>query len=148
MYNTADKYHLLTAYHIYQQYHSGDEHRQVITGLNEVPVEVHRGMVINHTGLKTSQEEADVIVIHLLCELIANNPQCITVVCDDPDVFLLLVHHNAFQQMTCTVIMEGISVGRTVVDIPGTAKKHAAIVSQLLQYTPLLAVTQWHNYLE
>ncbi len=29
--------------HIYQQHHSGDEHRLVITGKNEVPVEVHRG---------------------------------------------------------------------------------------------------------
>ncbi len=54
-------------------------------------------------------------------------PQCITVVCDDTDVFLLLVHHYAVQQMTCTVIMEGTSSGRTVVDIGETAKKHANI---------------------
>lgn len=46
---------------IYQQNHSDDEHRLVITGLNEVPVEVHKGIVINCTDLKTSQEEADVI---------------------------------------------------------------------------------------
>ncbi len=72
--------------HIYQQHHSGDEHRLVITGKNEVPVEVHRGIVINRTDLKTSQEEADVIIIHQLCELVANNPGCITVVCDDTDV--------------------------------------------------------------
>lgn len=34
--------------------------------------------------------------------------------------------------MTCTVIMEGISHGRTVVDIGETAKKHAVIAPQLL----------------
>ncbi len=95
-------------------------------------MEVHRGIVINRNDLKTSQEEVDVIIIHQLCELVVNNPQCITVMCDDTDVFLLLVHHYAVQQMTCTVIMEGTSSGRTVVDIGETAKKHAAIVTQLL----------------
>ncbi len=95
-------------------------------------MKVHRGIVINHNDLKTSQEEADVIIIHQLCELVVNNPQCITVVCDDTDVFLLLVHHYVVQQMACTVIMEGTSSGRTVMDIGETAKKHAAIVTQLL----------------
>ena len=118
--------------HIYQQHHSGDERRLVITGQNEVLVEVHRGIVINRTDLKTSQEEADVIIIHQLCELVANNPRCITVMCVDTDVFLLLVHHYAVQQMACTIIMEGTSSGRTVMDIGETAKKHAAIVPQLL----------------
>ena len=94
---------------IYQHHHSDDEHRLVITGQNELPVEVHKGIVINRTDL---QEEADVIVIHQLCELAANNTQCITIVCYDTDV---LVHHYAVQQMTCTVIMEGTSSGRTVV---------------------------------
>ena len=89
--------------HVYQQHHSGDEYRLVITGQNEVLVEVHRGIVINRTNLRTSQEEADVIIIHQLCELVADNPRCITVVCDDSDVFHLLVHH-AVQQMTCTII--------------------------------------------
>ncbi len=125
---------------IYQQHHSNDIHRLVITSQGEVPVEVHRGIAINRNDLKTSQEEADVIIIHQLCELVVNNPrcitvacddtdvpQCITVVCDDTDVFLLLVHHYAVQQMTCTVIMEGTSSGRTVVDIGETAKKHANI---------------------
>ncbi len=109
---------------IYQQHHSNDIHRLVITSQGEVPVEVHRGIVINHNDLKTSHEEADVIIIHQLCEFVVNNPQCITVVCDDTDVFLLLVHHYVVQQMACS--------GRTVVDIGETAKKHAAIVTQLL----------------
>lgn len=61
-------------------------HKLVITGQNEVPVEVHKGIVINHRDLKTSQEEADVIIIHQMCELADNNVHCITVVCDDTDV--------------------------------------------------------------
>ena len=107
------------------------EHNLVITGQSEVPVEVHKGIVINRRDLKTSQEEADVIIIHQMCELAAT-ARCITVVCDDTDVLILLVHHYAVHQMTSTVIMEGTSQGRTIVDIGETAKKHAAIVSQLL----------------
>ncbi len=97
---------------IYQLHHADDEHKLVITGQNEVPVEVHKGVVINRRDLKTSQEEADMIMIHQICEL-ANNVHCITVVCDDTDVFILLVHHYAVHKMTCTVIMEGTSHGRT-----------------------------------
>ena len=39
---------------IYQQHHADDEHKLVITGQSEVPVEVHKGIVINRRDLKTS----------------------------------------------------------------------------------------------
>ncbi len=35
-------------------------------------MEVHRGIVINRNDLKTSQDEADAIIIHQLCELVDN----------------------------------------------------------------------------
>ena len=53
------------------------------------------------------------IIIHQLCELAIST----TVVCDDTDIFILLVHHYAVHQMTATVIMEGTGQERKVIDI-------------------------------
>lgn len=68
------------------------------------------------------------IIIHQMCELADNNIHYIIIVCDDTDVFILLVHYYSLHQMTCIVIMEGTRHGRTVVDIEETVKKHAVIV--------------------
>ena len=53
------------------------------------------------------------IIIHQMCELAI----CTIVVCDDTDVFILLVHHYAVHQMTATVIMEGTGQERKITDI-------------------------------
>ena len=56
----------------------------------------------------------------------------ISVVCDDTDVFLLLLHYYHHKKLSCGLLMEGTSSQRTPIDIAATAKKHANIVQQLL----------------
>jgi hypothetical protein len=57
---------------------------------------------------------------------------CIKVICDDTDVFILLIHYYYINKLACTLLMEGTSSKRTIIDIGATSKKHATIVPQLL----------------
>jgi len=57
---------------------------------------------------------------------------CITVVCDDTDVFIILVHHYAVLQRLELLSWRILaSPERKVHDTQETAKKHAAIAYQL-----------------
>ena len=56
----------------------------------------------------------------------------IKVICDDTDVFVLLVHFCSQEKLNCALIMEATSCERISVGIQATVKKHAAIVPNLL----------------
>ena len=56
----------------------------------------------------------------------------IRVICDDTDVFVLLLHFFVLEKLTCRFVMVGTSHGRSVVDIRATAHKHAGFISQVL----------------
>ena len=74
--------------------------------------------------LKTFHEEVDVIIVQQMLELATNGISCMNILCDDTDVFALL--------LTCTLTMESTSSNRMLVDIAATSKKHGPIISQLL----------------
>ena len=69
----------------------GYQHKLIITG-NEITTLVHMGTSIERYDLRTTQEEADVIIICQFLEAISAGARCIKVVCDDTDVFILLMH--------------------------------------------------------
>ena len=82
----------------------------IVTGINpdEAPFEVYQNTVTRLDNLKNSQEEADVIIIHHLLNATtsSNEKPSITVVCDDTDVFLLLVHFCKLKGLTNEVYPE------------------------------------------
>ena len=57
---------------------------------------------------------------------------CVKVICDDTDVFVLLLHVYLTMNLTCTVLMESTSADRTIVDIGATTQKNKAIIPSLL----------------
>ena len=66
---------------------------------------------------------------------IANNQeniQTIKVICDDTDVFVLLIHFCEQQKLRCSLIMEANSSQRVSVDIQPSVKKSKDIVPHLL----------------
>ena len=67
-------------------------HKLVVTGREPVTVEINKGLVIRRCDLKTVQEEADIIMIQ---QMIAISEELdgagIRVMCDDTDVFVLLL---------------------------------------------------------
>ena len=66
----------------------------VITGQDPTPVQVWNNGTIQREDLKTNHEEADVIIVHHLVRIAsgASDDSYIKVVCDDTDVFVLLIH--------------------------------------------------------
>ena len=68
--------------------------RLVITGDNDTPMEMHKGTIASRVDLKTSHEEADIIMIQQLVRSVEDH-QGVAVISDDTDVFVLLVHYYA-----------------------------------------------------
>ena len=59
-----------------------------------------------------------------------NGYTCINVMCDDTDVFRMLLHYYLHCKLACTVLMEGTSSKRNVINIGASANK--LIFHQLL----------------
>ncbi|KAK3106543.1 hypothetical protein FSP39_022295 [Pinctada imbricata] len=107
-------------------------HTLLITGSHEAPTEVTKGVQIQRTDLRTNHEEADVIIPNQLMYAVSCGCKDITVICDDTDVFVLLLHFYDLKQLDCELHMEGTTAERTIIDIAATAKTHSAIIPQLL----------------
>jgi len=56
----------------------------------------------------------------------------VSVISDDTDVFILLLHYYQKANLAIPITMESPSQDRVQIDIKGTVKKHAKIVKELL----------------
>lgn len=135
--NTANKVQLIDMiceHHIERAREIPDNcnHRLIITGSSEVPKEIHQGMVIDRVDMRTSHEEADVIIPQQVMHAVTKGADSVTVICDDTDVFVLLAHYYVLKNLSCTLLMEGTSSQRTIIDIKATCNTHANIIPQLL----------------
>jgi len=109
------------------------QHKLVVTGHHAVPIEINLGCIIERRDLESNQEEADVIIIHQLLSIVQEGAsKNITVLCDDTDVFVLLLHFYQTENLNCNIIMESTSRDRKVVDIRLTVEKHKEIIPHLL----------------
>ena len=59
-------------------------------------------------------------------------PQGVSVIADDTDVFILLIHHFLEQQLTNFIVMESPIHDRSVIDICSTVKNEEQIAHDLL----------------
>ena len=70
-------------------------HKLVITSQELVPVELCNGILTNRHDLQITHEEADVIIVQQMTKAAQGGANNINVICDDTDVFILLVHYYA-----------------------------------------------------
>ena len=104
----------------------------VITGSDKVPVEVHHGLRINRVDLVVTHEEADVILLNQIIPL-SKNGSSIHVVCDDTDVFALLVHFYEVEKLTSEIVMIPTQYNtRAATNIGATVQKHKDIAPHIL----------------
>ena len=103
-----------------------NEIKLVITGNYSILVKVWASFTLQREYLKTNHEEADVVVIVVVCfsrsqvlqeaDAItvhhlfriasgASDDSCIKVVCDDTDIFVLLINFYLEKQITMNVSM-------------------------------------------
>ena len=85
-----------------------------------------------------THEEAAIIIINQVVHIARQTQATIHVICDDTDVFVLLVHFFASEGLCSNVVMVPTCSSRYLVNIGATAKKHADIAKYIL---PLHALT-------
>ena len=83
------------------------------------------------TDLETYQEEADVIIVQQVLKSIGQARQ-VTVISDDTDVFVLLVHHYHVAGLDLPLTMESPSRDRAILDIKETITKNKDVIKGLL----------------
>ena len=119
-----------------QTQHSGEpvRHKLVVSGREPIPIELFCGHQSNRADLRTTHEEADVTMVHQVLHIAQNQEGVhdIIVICDDTDVFILLMHFCNQQNLKCSLIMEATSSERVSVDIQASVKKSKDIVPHLL----------------
>ncbi len=104
----------------------------VVTGSEPTPIEISDGIIRERPDLRTTHEEADVIITQQVVHLANAGENSIRVLSDDTDVFVLLLHFYHICQLTCNLMMAGTSTGRKCTDIRATAAKHAPIIKDVL----------------
>jgi hypothetical protein len=100
----------------------------IITGPSHIAIDLHRSYIMDHVDLRTTHEKADVNIPRQVVQAIEEGAVYIKVICDDNDVFVLLLHVHLTMNLTCTVLMESTRADITIVDIGATTQKHKAII--------------------
>ena len=101
-----------------------------MTGAEPTPLEISRGGVTERTELRTTHEEADVIVVQQAIHLASLDKQSIHIVANDTDIFTPLLHYYKAQNLTCNLVMIATSTSRTSVDIKAIAEKNLETMGQ------------------
>ena len=114
-------------------FHHGytQNNKLVVTGSNNTPVQISHGVVIYREDISTSHEEADCIIVQQAM-MASEYQQGVSVIADDTDVFILLIHHYLEQQLTIYRVMESPIHGRSVIYICSTVKNEEQIAHDLL----------------
>ena len=95
------------------------------------PIEVQNKERRTLYDLETHQEEADIIIVQQVLKCVGE-AQSISVILDDTDVFVLLLHHYQMAGLEVPLTMESPSKERAILDIKLTQTKHKEIVTNLL----------------
>ncbi|KAJ8391024.1 hypothetical protein AAFF_G00096450 [Aldrovandia affinis] len=119
---------------------STNKHKLVVTGEDPCPIEIKMEERRTRYDLENQQEEADTIIVQQVLGC-AGEAHQISVVSDDTDVFVLLLHHYHQAGLDVPLIMESPCKGRAIVDIKSTLAKHSQIVKNLYQPMPYRDVT-------
>ena len=109
----------------------------VITGSCNTPVEIRKGVVIYREDISTSHEEADCIIVQQAVMVSKENKLGVSIVANDTDVLLLILHHYLQQKLTNCMLMESPINCRPVIDIRGTVRNAEPIALDLLAFHAL-----------
>ena len=83
-------------------------HKLVVTGRDQVSTEINKSIVISRRDLETSQEDASVIIVQQMVAITEKHGgDGIRVLCDDTDVFVLLLHFYSLMKMSCPLFFQG-----------------------------------------
>ena len=99
-------------------------------GKDQIPFEISNNVLKDRLELTKTQEEADTILIH---QVTVMGPGKAVVICDDTDVFVLLLHFVHTGDIKAHVVMQPTSLDSNyITDINATCEKHKVIVPNIL----------------
>ena len=107
-------------------------HKLVVTASDNTPTEIRKGAVYLRQDMATSHEEEDNIKAQQAIMCAKQQPGAVSVIADDTDIFLLLLHHYQNKGLTSAMFMTSPVQQRSTIDIKATVEKHHAIVPGLL----------------
>ena len=110
-----------------ETFHS--KHKLIVTEQDPVPLEIYNSYVSPRPDLRSTQEEADTILVHQVSLL---GPVKAIVIADDTDVFVLLLHFIWSSDVKAHVIMQPTPYDANVTDINATLTKNVDIAPNLL----------------
>lgn len=107
--------------------------RLIITGQEYTPIEITpEGAVIRRADLRTTHEEADVIIVAQAIYAAKEESKHVVVVADDTDVYVLLLYHYQAELLTVPMKLQSTQSGRAVIDIAATVQSLYNIIPELL----------------
>jgi hypothetical protein len=97
---------------------------------DDVPTEIHKGLVIARRDITTSHE-ADNIIVQQAIMCAKEQSGATVVVADDTDVFILLLYHYWNEHLTCPMFMISPIQQRSLIDIKTTIQAHCTTIPGL-----------------
>ena len=123
----------LLAEYLLQNFPEDSPKRLIVTSGHPTPKQVFKGSITERDDLRTTHEEADVIIPRQVISAMHEGASCVRVICDDTDVFLLLLHTLYPFNTTVTVQMDSPkNEDRGLVDIIKTGLANKDLVPCLL----------------
>ena len=98
----------------------------IITGQDDVPTNTQNSLQIKRQDMKTTHEEADVIIPQQVQKAMNDGCRNVKVICDDTDVFILLLYYYQKMNWQNYVLLASLDESRKLISIKGTAEKHRA----------------------
>lgn len=109
------------------------QNRLIITGQEHTPIEVTPGgVVIRRADLRTTHEEADVIMVAQAIYAAKEERKNVVIVADDTDVYILLLYHYQAESLTVPMKLRSAQSGRALIDIAATVQSLQNIIPELL----------------
>ena len=103
-----------------------------VTGETDSPIDIHKSITFEKVDLKTTHEEADHFLPHQMVATAQENKKGVSVVSNDTDVFVLLLHYYQAQNLSIPVVMESPIKERAVIDVSQTVQRNRNIVPELI----------------
>ena len=110
----------------------------IITGSDPVLHSIEKGILERPTYFKVSHEEVEEIIANHVVHAARHNCNTILVICDDTDVFVLLVYFYTSEGLHSNIFLVPTKLSKDVIDIGATVLKHSEITKYIL---PLHALT-------
>ena len=127
----------------------GSNNSLTVTGEAPDPFTMREGIRSNDIHMPTTHEEADVIMVQqLFTEITTKKLEKDQIICDDTDVFVLLLYFYWKLQIEADVLMEATSGNRNIIDIKQSVCKNKDLDSDfnLVQNECTLLVSSCYGF--